>query len=120
LLTYVENNSFSRRPNTPGDDPGALINLTTPGPWVPLAALSASPRRLLDSIDRKYVALFQNIGRTTIIGEPVCRRWCRSPPPIQQQIPGLFTASGDANPNIPPPSTQLSTNGWNANDPACP
>ena len=129
MLTYVENQLIlAEAKHATGDDPGALINLNNARAVVPLSALSGiTGAALLDSImTEKYVALFQNIETYNDY-----RRTCLpalvpfATTEFSNKIPGrLFygLAEENANPNIPPPSTQLATNGFrNANDPAaCP
>ena len=129
LITYVENQLIlAEAKHATTNDPGALINLNNARAVVPLPALVAvvGPA-LLDSImTEKYVALFQNIETYSDY-----RRTCRpvlTPFPTTEfsnKVPGrLFygLAEANANPNIPPPSAQLATNGFrNPNDPAaCP
>src|SRR5258705_10087764 len=129
FLTYAENQLIlAEAKHATSDDPGALINLNNARAVVPLAALvGVSGAALLDSImTEKYVALFQNIETYNDY-----RRTCLpalvpfSTTEFSNKVPGrLFygLAEENANPNIPSPSTQLSTNGFrNANNPApCP
>jgi len=129
LLTYVENQLIlAEAKHATGNDPGALINLNNARAVVPLSALSGiTGAALLDSImTEKYVALFQNLETYNDY-----RRTCLpalvpfASTEFSNKIPGrLFygLAEENANPNIPSPSTQLSTNGFrNPNDPAaCP
>ena len=129
LLTYVENQLIlAEAKHATTDDPGALINLNNARAVVPLANLvGISGAALLDSImTEKYVALFQNIETYNDY-----RRTCLpalvpfATTEFANKVPGrLFygLAEENANPNIPSPSTQLSTNGFrNPNDPAaCP
>jgi len=129
LLTFQENQLIlAEATHAGGNDVASLAHLDSARAVVPLSPLvGITGTALLDSImTEKYVALFQNI-------EPYndYRRTCRpvlTPFPTTEfsnRIPGrLFygLAEENANPNIPAPSAQLSTNGFrNANDPApCP
>jgi len=132
LVTYAENQLIlAEAKHATANDPGALINLNNARAIVPLSPLvGVVGTALLDSImTEKYVALFQNIETYSDY-----RRTCRpaltpytTTPATQfgNKVPGrLFygLAEENANPNIPPSSTQLSTNGFrNPNDPAaCP
>ncbi|MFN2572703.1 MAG: SusD/RagB family nutrient-binding outer membrane lipoprotein [Gemmatimonadales bacterium] len=131
LVTYGENElilaeAYNR--GTPANDALALTHLNNERATVPLPnVVAVAGAALLDSImTEKYVALFQNIETYNDY-----RRTCL--PALQpfpstefsNKVPGrLFygLAEENANPNIPPPSTQLATNGFrNPNDPvACP
>jgi hypothetical protein len=129
LVTYGENQLIlAEAKHATGDDVGALINLNNARAIVPLSPLvGVTGAALLDSImTEKYVALYQNIETYNDY-----RRTCRpalAPFPTTEfanKVPGrLFygLAEENANPNIPAPSVQLSTNGFrNPNDPAaCP
>jgi starch-binding outer membrane protein, SusD/RagB family len=129
LLTYQENQLILAEANhAGGNDVAALTNLNNARAVVPLTALvGITGAALLDSIMvEKYVTLFQNIETYSDY-----RRTCipaLTPFPTTEfsnKIPGrLFYGIGEenANPNIPSPSQQLSTNGFrNPNDPApCP
>ena len=129
LVTYAENQLIlAEAKHATANDAGALVNLNNARAIVPLGALAGVVgAALLDSImTEKYVALFQTIETYSDY-----RRTCRpalTPYPTTEfgnKVPGrLFygLAEENANPNIPLPSDQLSTNQFrNANDPAaCP
>lgn len=129
LLTYQENQLILAEANHAGaNDVAALANLNNARAVVPLSALvGITGAALLDSIMiEKYVTMFQNIEaysdyRRTCI--PALTPFATTE--FGNKIPGrLFYGIGEenANPNIPAPSAQLSTNGFrNPNDPApCP
>jgi hypothetical protein len=128
FVTYAENQLILAEAKQKTGDASALTNLNNARAVVPLPALAGvTGAALLDSIMiEKYVTLFQNIESYSDY-----RRTCRpvlQPVPTTEfanKVPGrLFygLAEENANPNIPLPSVQLSTNGFrNPNDPAaCP
>jgi hypothetical protein len=127
FVTYAENQLIlAEAYNQTANDAAAVTELNKERAAAGLGAIAATGPALLDAImTEKYVALFQNVE--------VWNDYKRTCTPalvvytgpgsgaINGTIPGRFyygSNERNTNPNIPPPSTQVATNGFrNRNDP---